>query len=75
MNTILLLSFALWNISRSHIFSVLELTNPLLVELEELLRDFRRADCKSQARDAEFGDHLLQDLLEGQAAYRAVPPR
>lgn len=50
-------------------------THPLLVQFQELLGDFGRAERQPQARDVELRDDLLQHLLEWQAPDGAVPPR
>lgn len=44
----------------------------MLVKLEQLIRDLGRAGGQTKAGDVEFGHHILQDLLEGQAAAGAM---
>lgn len=48
-------------------------THPLLVQLQQLLRDLWRVDGHPQALDVELGDDVLQHLLQRQAAGRSVP--
>lgn len=48
-------------------------THPLLIELEQLLRDLGGAGGLAQARDAQLGDDILQHFLQRQAPRGAVP--
>lgn len=43
------------------------LVYPLLVELQQLLCDFRSVESQSQAVDVELRDDVLQGILQGQA--------
>ncbi len=41
---------------------------PLLIQLHQLLSNFRRVECQAQAVDIELRHQVLQDLFEGQAS-------
>lgn len=67
---------SLWPLSlqRVHVLVVLvDATHPLLVQLQQLLRDLGRVDGHPQALDVELGDDVFQHLLQRQAAGRPVP--
>ena len=62
-----------WEQKKKHIRVTDTVTHPLLVQLEELLWDFGGVEGQPQALDVQLGHHVLQDLLQREAAGRAVP--
>lgn len=52
---------------------LVEATHPLLVQLQQLLRDLGRVDGHPQALDIELRDDVFQNLLQRQATGRPVP--
>lgn len=48
-------------------------THPLLVQLQQLLRDLRGADGQPQTLDVQFRDDVFQHLFERKATSRPMP--
>lgn len=67
------LSFSPFHCNTSTCRVSVDATHPLLVQLQQLLRDLGRVDGHPQALDVELGDDVFQHLLQRQAAGRPVP--